>query len=104
MAKSTSLYDVLYQRLQQEDVLFYIGYEPESFPSSSLLRLKSREGDIAELPFDAIYTGIGQELSFEELELENAGVETPEKGHLRFNEYLQTTIFCWFIFFASARP
>jgi pyruvate/2-oxoglutarate dehydrogenase complex dihydrolipoamide dehydrogenase (E3) component len=43
--EDSSIASVLYQRLQQEGISFYMGYEPESFPSASTLRIKSPEGE-----------------------------------------------------------
>ena len=82
---------VLYQRLQQEGINFYMGYETESFPSASTLKIRSAKGDTIELPFDAIYTGIGRELSFNGLALEKAGIARDQQGKVILNDYLQTT-------------
>ena len=46
---------------------------------------------MVELPFDALYVGIGRELSFQELEPEKAGIAVDKEGKLLLNEYLQTT-------------
>ena len=86
-----SISSVLYQRLEQEGIRFYMGYEPESFPSSSTLKIRSTKGETIELPFDAIYVGIGRELSFQELDLEKAGIATDQEGKVLLNDYLQTT-------------
>lgn len=68
-----------------------MGYEPESFPSASTLKIRSVKGEVLELPFDALCTGIGRELDFQELDLENAGIATDQQGKVIFNEHLQTT-------------
>lgn len=83
--------EVLFKRLQAEGITFYMGYDPDAFPSANVLRIRSEAGDQIELTFDALYTGIGRVLDFKELELDKAGVETDEKGEIRLNEYLQTS-------------
>jgi pyruvate/2-oxoglutarate dehydrogenase complex dihydrolipoamide dehydrogenase (E3) component len=82
---------VLYQCLQQEGINFYMGYEPESFPTATTLRIKSTGGEALELSFDAIYTGIGRELDFKELDPEKAGIATDQHGKVILNDYLQST-------------
>lgn len=82
---------VLYQRLKEEGITFYMGYKPEFFSSANVLSIKSKDGKSIELPFDAIYAGIGRVLDFKVLDLEKAGVETDEEGKIKLNEYLQTT-------------
>ncbi len=43
------------------------------------------------MEFDIGYVAIGREVSFEGLQLEKAGVEVDEKGHIKLDEHLQTT-------------
>jgi len=82
---------VLAERLRAEGLTIHLEAEVEAFASASQARVKPKAGDSFPVDFDLVYVAIGRHVSFEGLQLERAGVEVDEKGHIRLNEHLQTT-------------
>jgi pyruvate/2-oxoglutarate dehydrogenase complex dihydrolipoamide dehydrogenase (E3) component len=82
---------VLDKRLRAEGLTIHLEAEVEAFISATQAHVKPKAGDSFPVDFDAVYVAIGRHVSFEGLELERAGVEVDEKGHIRLNEHLQTT-------------
>ncbi len=80
---------VLQQQLIQENITFFFNSEIENFSQSEAI-IKNKNGDTSSVPVDAVFTGIGRILNFEDLHLQNAGVKTKE-GKIQVNDRLQTT-------------
>ncbi|SMB99460.1 FAD-dependent pyridine nucleotide-disulphide oxidoreductase [Hymenobacter roseosalivarius DSM 11622] len=86
-----SINAVLLERLRGEGITFHLESEVASFSSATQAQIKPRQGEAFALDFDIGYVAIGREVSFEGLQLEKAGVEVDEKGHIKLDEHLQTT-------------
>ena len=81
---------VLSERLRAEGIRFHLESEAHAFPDPHHLVIKKEDGQQITLPFDQVLVGIGRELNYEELDLDQAGIATGKHG-LVVNEYLQTT-------------
>lgn len=86
-----SISAVLAGRLRAEGLTMHLEAEVAAFASATEARIKPQHGDEFEVAFDAVYVAIGRTVSFEELALEQAGVEVDAHGHIRLDEHLQTT-------------
>ncbi|MBT2557597.1 FAD-dependent oxidoreductase [Hymenobacter sp. ISL-91] len=82
---------VLAERLRAEGLSIHLEAEVEAFTSASQARIRPKSGEAFAVDFDLVYVAIGRHVSFEGLQLEKAGVEVDEKGHIKLNEHLQTT-------------
>ncbi len=86
----TSVAKVLYKKLQHEGIEFYMDTNTERFSSANEAVLKLKNGDTANVVFDAVFVGIGRQLVFDTLQLSNAGIEVKDKKIVR-DKYLRTT-------------
>jgi len=85
-----SVVEVLYKKLQQEGIEFYMEAATESFSSPNEAVIKLKNGASATVSFDAVFVGIGRKLELDSLELQNAGIAVKDKNIVS-NKYLQTT-------------
>ena len=82
---------VLEERLRAEGLTLHFNAEVASFSSATHARIKPKEGAEFGLDFDIGYVAIGRQVSFEGLQLEKAGVEVDDDGHIKLDEHLTTT-------------
>ncbi|GAA4506907.1 mercuric reductase [Hymenobacter ginsengisoli] len=82
---------VLLERLRAEGITVHLKNEVASFSSATQALITPRQGAPFVLDFDSGYVAIGRLVSFEGLQLEKAGVEVDEHGHIKLDEHLQTT-------------
>lgn len=80
---------ILYKRLQQEGIQFYMETKASRFLGTDRLLIETKEGE-KELHFDTLLVSIGRQLNTEELDLEKAGIDT-DKGRIVVDEHLKTT-------------
>jgi len=85
-----SVVEILYKKLQQEGIVFYLEAATESFSSPNEAVLKLKNGESATVSFDAVFVGIGRKLELDSLELKHAGIAVKDKN-IVINKYLQTT-------------
>ena len=81
---------ILLERLKTEGIQFIFNSEVEKFISSTEAILKSTKGHLENISFDAVFIGIGRELQFENLQLQNAEIKV-NKGKIVVDKYLRTT-------------
>lgn len=81
---------ILHNQLQQEGIEFYLNAKADHFSSANEATIILKDSSKKSIQFDAVFVGIGRELSLEALQLQNAGVEVKE-GEIVKNKYLQTT-------------
>ncbi|RZK51426.1 MAG: NAD(P)/FAD-dependent oxidoreductase, partial [Hymenobacter sp.] len=82
---------VLLARLRAEGLVVHLDCEVQAFPTPREARVKPASGEPFTVGLDMAYVAIGREVSFEGLHLGRAGVAVDDKGHLKLNDYLQTT-------------
>ena len=82
---------VLLERLKAEGLTFHLEAEVTSFSGPNEGQVTPKGGEAFAVGFDVVYVAIGRQVSFEGLQLEKAGVEVDEKGHIKLDEHLQTT-------------
>ncbi len=84
---------VLLERLRAEGITFHLAAEVAAFsgPHEAQVRPKDGGAPAVAVPFDLAYVAIGRTVGFGGLQLDRAGVDVDEHGHIRLNEHLQTT-------------
>ncbi len=85
-----SVVEILYDKLQQEGIEFYLETVIESFSSPHEAILKLKSGACVTVSFDAVFVGIGRRLELDSLELKNADIAVKDRSIIS-NKYLQTT-------------
>ena len=85
-----TLTDILLQQLQKEGIEFMFNADVDQFISSGRASIKCKDGESNEIAFDAVFVGIGRELSLESLQLSNAGIVVKE-NRIQKDNYLRTT-------------
>ncbi len=80
---------VLYEKLKEENISFYLNAEVEKITEDRFAQIKNKQGQVFRQATDAVFMGIGRELNFESLQLEKAEIETVE-GKITLNNKLQT--------------
>lgn len=88
--EESEISNILLRKLQEEKIDFYFNSEVKEIVDGEIAVIKTHSGEKIELPADAIFIGLGRELNFDSLKLENAGIET-KNGKIVLNEKLQTT-------------
>ena len=86
-----SISAVLLERLRAEGITFHLEAEVTDFASAHEARVQPKDGPAFSLGFDVGYVAIGREVSFDGLQLDQAGVEVDEQGHIKLDEHLRTT-------------
>jgi len=81
---------ILHDQLQQEGIEFYLNAKADHFSSANEATIILKDSRKKNIQFDAVFVGIGRELSLEALQLQNAFVYLKE-GEIVKNKYLQTT-------------
>lgn len=81
---------ILLDQLQQEGIEFYFNAKADHFSSANEATIILKDKSKISIQFDAVFVGIGRELSLEALQLQNAGVDVKD-GQIINNKYLQTT-------------
>lgn len=89
--EDASISRVLEERLLAEGLTLHLNAEVTSFSGPTHARIKPTEGAEFGLDFDIGYVAIGRQVSFEGLELERAGVEVDDDGHIILDEHLGTS-------------
>lgn len=82
--------EVLLNQLRQEGIECLLNADVESFSSPENAIIKTKNGEIRKVHFDAAFVGIGRELTLEPLQLQNAGIEV-KKGKIVTDNHLRTT-------------
>ena len=83
--------EVLQERLESEGMVFHLNSELIEINSRKNAILKIKGGKEIEIPVDAIFMGLGRVLSFENLNLEKAGVKLNENGTISLDSKLRTS-------------
>ena len=86
-----SINAVLLRRLRDEGLTIHLNAEVSAFTGPHTAHVQPQDGTAFDVPFDIGYVAIGREVSFDGLQLAQAGVEVDADGHLRLDEHLQTT-------------
>lgn len=81
---------VLLNQLRKEGIDCLLNADIESFTSPDNAVVKTKNGEIKNLSFDAMFVGIGRELSLECLQLQHAGIEIKD-NKIVIDKYLRTT-------------
>ncbi|CAM4060237.1 dihydrolipoyl dehydrogenase family protein [Gillisia hiemivivida] len=82
--------EVLFKKLEEENITFYLNAEVEKITNDGLAEIKNKQGELVRQPIDAVFMGIGRELNFESLQLEKAEIKTVD-GKIVLNNKLQTS-------------
>lgn len=82
--------DILLKQLRKEGIEFILNADVDHFISSAEASVKFKDGKIEEIPFDAVFVGIGRELDLKSLQLDNAGI-VAEDNKIVKDKYLRTT-------------
>lgn len=82
--------DLLQKKLSEEGIRFYLNSKVIRFTSEKEAVIEHQDGKTEKLQFDAVLVGIGRELHFDSLEIENAGIEAKD-GKIMVNKHLQAT-------------
>ena len=82
--------DALLKQLVKEGIDFIFNADVDHFIFPAKVSLKFKDGKLEELPFDAVFVGIGRELDLELLQLNNAGI-TVKDNEIVKDKYLRTT-------------
>ncbi len=96
------VHSVMEKTLKKEGIFFNFGYDPvkikkfeekdEKDGASFNLTIRNRDtGKEESLSGDQLLIALGRVPAAENLGLENAGVETDQKGYIKVNKYLQTS-------------
>jgi len=81
---------VLLRYLQKEGIEILLNADVEEFSASDIAVIRMKDGTQRELTFNAVYVGIGRDLTLEPLQLQQAGIDT--KDHkIVIDKYLRTT-------------
>lgn len=89
--EDAAISQVLDERLRAEGLTLHLDAEVAAFTSATQARVQPKVGEAFTVDFDIVYVAIGREVGFDGLQLERAGVEVDDKGHIRLDEHLQTT-------------
>lgn len=81
---------ILLEQLREEGIEFLFNADIESFTSANDAIVKMKDGSIRNLFFEAVFVGIGRELSLKSLQLQNAGIEVKD-DKIVIDKYLRTT-------------
>lgn len=81
---------ILLNQLRNEGIEFLLNSDIEKFTSSNNAIVKLKDGSTRNLPFDAVFVGIGRELPLESLQLQNAGIDVKD-DKVVIDKYLRTT-------------
>lgn len=81
---------ILLKQLQQEGIEFIFSAALQSFASAQEAVITLKDGTTKKLFFEAVFVGIGRELLFEPLQLQNAGIEARD-NKIIVDDYLRTT-------------
>ncbi len=81
---------VLLHQLRQEGIECLLNADIESFTSPDNAVIKMNNGESRNLYFDAMFVGIGRELTLEPLQLQHAGIDTKD-NKIVVDKYLRTT-------------
>ncbi|AVR45100.1 mercuric reductase [Christiangramia fulva] len=84
-----SISRLLQSLLEKEGMEFYLNSEVNRVINNEAVVVQ-KSGKENRIPIDAIFMGLGRNLDFSSLKLENAGIETKD-GKIILNEKLQTT-------------
>ncbi len=82
--------DILSKQLMKEGIEFIFNADVDRFISPRIASVKFKDGKSEEIPFDAVFVGIGRELNLESLQLDNAGIAVNDKEIVK-DKYLCTT-------------
>jgi len=82
--------EVLYQQLKEEGIEFIFNADVDGFPTPNDAIVKLKDGGTRTVAIDAIFVGVGRELTTKSLQLEKAGVEVKD-GKIVVDDYLRTT-------------
>ncbi|HUZ59295.1 MAG TPA: NAD(P)/FAD-dependent oxidoreductase [Hanamia sp.] len=82
--------DVLLKQLMKEGIEHVFNADVDRFISPRIASLKFKDGKSQEIPFDAVFVGIGRELNLESLQLDNAGIAVKDNEIVK-DKYLRTT-------------
>lgn len=85
-----TLTNIIFEQLKQEGIRFMLNSEVDHFISEEEALVKTRGREMTYIHFDAVFVGIGRELSLEKLQLEKAGIHT-KSGKIIVDHHLQTT-------------
>ncbi len=88
--------------LEKDGITIYFGYEPMAITKTEIgskavheqfqLLMKQRETGVEKsITGDQLLLALGREATYENLGLENAGVEVDQRGYVKVNEHLQTS-------------
>lgn len=76
------------ERLEKDGIEFHLGYDLQEFASGNTAILKDKSGGTTEVKCDAVLVGIGREITYDSLKLENAGVKLKD-GKPEIDKYLR---------------
>lgn len=82
--------EILKKKIEEEGIQFYVNAKVKKFNSPNEAVIEVENNQEITLNFDAVLVGIGRELDFQSLELENADVEV-EDGKIKIDSFLKTT-------------
>lgn len=82
--------DVLLDRLKHEGMKFMREAKVVEFKSATTALIKTKEGQMQEHVFDAVFVAVGRTIEFESLELHRAGILL-KNNRIVVNKYLQTS-------------
>ncbi|HEY8784748.1 MAG TPA: FAD-dependent oxidoreductase [Mucilaginibacter sp.] len=82
--------DVLKDRLEAEGIEFKMNSSVDHFPDAKKAIIKSGDGSLSSVSFDAVLVAIGRKIELAPLSLEKAGIKT-ENGKIKVDHYLRTT-------------
>lgn len=86
----STITDVLLKQLMKEGIEFIFNADVDRFISPRIASLKFKDGKSEEIPFEAVFVGIGRELDLESLQLDNAGIAVKDNEIVK-DKYLRTT-------------
>ena len=82
--------DILLKQLRKEGIEFIFNADVDRFISARIASVKFKDGKSEEIPFDAVFVGIGRELDLESLQLNNAGITVKDDKIVK-DKYLRTS-------------
>jgi pyruvate/2-oxoglutarate dehydrogenase complex dihydrolipoamide dehydrogenase (E3) component len=82
--------EVLLKQLQQEGINFFFNADIDSFISANEAIIKLKDGRTENIHFDAVFVGIGRELSLKPLQLNKTGIQV-KNNKIVINKHLRTT-------------
>jgi pyruvate/2-oxoglutarate dehydrogenase complex dihydrolipoamide dehydrogenase (E3) component len=81
---------VLKERLEKEGIEFRMNTSIDHFPDARTAVVKSADGSLSSLSFDAVLVAVGRKMELATLSLEKAGIEIAD-GKIKTDPYLRTT-------------